>query len=127
MKVIIAGSRTITDMREVTAAIAASGFDITEVVCGGARGVDALGWEWAWRNCIPRKEFPALWERYGKSAGYKRNVQMAEYAEALIAITTGSRGTQHMIDIATARGLKVFVRRVPSTPEPPVTCNNSTP
>jgi RES domain-containing protein len=127
MRVIIAGSRTITDMREVEAAIRESWFDITEVVCGDARGVDSLGMEWAWRDSIPVKHFPADWNRFGKSAGYKRNVQMAEYAEALIAVTTGSRGTQHMIDIATARGLKVFVRRVPSTPEPPVTCNNSTP
>ena len=43
MKVIIAGSRGITDGRLVSAAVAASGFDITEVVSGTCHGVDQLG------------------------------------------------------------------------------------
>ncbi len=46
MKVIIAGSRTITDMAIVEQAIAISKFEITEVFSGMAKGVDLLGLEW---------------------------------------------------------------------------------
>ena len=112
MKVIIAGSRTIYDINLVVRAIKESGFDITEVVCGEARGIDTLGKKWAKGNDIPVKSFPADWETYGKSAGYKRNVEMAEYAEALIAITTGSPGTKHMINIAKSKNLLTFVLEV---------------
>ena len=109
MKTIIAGTRTIHDFNLVRQAIIDSGFNISEVVCGEARGVDTLGKNWAHYNNIPVKSFPADWSQYGKSAGYKRNVQMADYAEALIAITTGSPGTAHMINIAHEKGLKIFI------------------
>ena len=46
MKVIIAGSRSITDATIVEKAINESGITITEMVCGGASGVDTLGEEW---------------------------------------------------------------------------------
>jgi hypothetical protein len=112
MKTIIAGSRTINNYSLIVDAINESGFDITEVVCGEAKGVDTLGKLWAYSENIPVKSFPADWNTFGKSAGYKRNVQMGEYANALIAITSGSPGTKHMINIAKEKGLKVFVKRV---------------
>lgn len=109
MKVIIAGSRTISDRELVEAAIKASGFEITEVVCGMARGVDTVGLNWARDNNIPVKAFPADWEKYGRAAGPIRNKQMAEYAEALIAIMApNSRGTKNMIETAIKRGLKLW-------------------
>lgn len=113
MKTIIAGSRTITDLRLLEQVIENSGFNITEVVCGGARGVDDLGRKWAGNgNRVPVKMFPANWDEFGKSAGYRRNVQMAEYADALIAVWDGvSSGTKHMIDIATQKELQVFVHK----------------
>ena len=112
MKVIIAGSRTITKLSDVIWAVVHSGFygKITEVVSGKAKGVDNLGETWAYYNDIPVKSFPADWNEHGRSAGYKRNAQMAAYADALIAIWDGeSKGTKHMIDIAKKKGLKVFV------------------
>ena len=109
MRVIIAGSRTINDYSIVCAAIGCSFFPISEVVCGMARGVDLLGKQWAEEKGVPVKEFPADWNTHGKKAGYLRNVQMADYADALIAITSGSPGTKHMIEIAKAKGLKTFV------------------
>jgi len=110
MKVIIAGSRTITDIELVEKAIEDSPFDITEVVTGCARGVDTLGIKFAWEHMIPKKEFPADWDKYGKAAGFIRNKQMAEYADALIAVWDGkSKGTAHMIDIAKKEGLEVFI------------------
>lgn len=49
----------------------------------------------------------ANWEKHGKSAGYKRNQEMANVSTHLIAFWDGkSRGTKHMIDIAKRDGLK---------------------
>lgn len=99
MKVIIAGSRGVTNPAAVKKAIADSGFTITEVVSGGARGVDRLGEDWALANNIPVKQFIPEWDERGRKAGIIRNLSMAEYADALVAIWDGSSpGTRHMID-----------------------------
>lgn len=109
MKVIIAGSRTIRDYREVTKAIEQSGFEITEVVSGGAMGVDLLGERWARRNGIPVKCFVADWYEYGKSAGPIRNTEMALYADALILVWDGeSRGSANMKMNAETVGIKIY-------------------
>jgi len=109
MKVIIAGSRDVEDYAIVEEAVTQSRFHITEVVSGTARGADRLGELWAFQHSTPVKRFPADWSK-GKSAGYLRNAEMADYGEALIAIHLNhSKGTQHMIDLATKKGLKVFV------------------
>lgn len=114
MRTIIAGSRNISSHILVGEAVKESGFQITQVLCGGARGVDLSGKMWASTAGIPVENYPAEWDRYGKRAGYLRNLEMANNADALIAIWDGeSRGTKHMIDIARELGLKVFVYRVP--------------
>lgn len=111
MKTIIAGGREIISMGVLNAAIHASKFQISEVVCGGARGADALGKRWAEGQEVPVKMFPADWDTHGKSAGYKRNAEMAEYADALIALWDGeSKGTRHMIELARKKGLLVHVQ-----------------
>lgn len=110
MKTIIAGSRSISNPTLIQAAITASSFHITEVVSGCARGVDVLGEQWAQKHNIPIKYFPADWNTFGKSAGYRRNEQMAQYAQTLIAIWDGtSKGTQHMINLANKYNLLVYV------------------
>lgn len=114
MKTIIAGSRSITSLSIVNAAVAASGFTVSEVVSGGARGVDILGEQWAAIRGVPVRVFPALWRRAGgtavRGAGFARNQQMADYADALIAVWDGeSRGTADMIRRAKNKGLKVFI------------------
>jgi len=112
MKVIIAGSSQIDDYQIVVDALNAANIVVTEVVSGMAIGVDKLGEKWAVEHGIPIKQFPADWGRYGKSAGYVRNEQMADYAEGLVAIWDGcSRGTAHMIRTAKKRGLVVHVHR----------------
>ena len=112
MKTIIAGSRVITDYEAVNRAIAESGFanQISEVVSGRAKGVDTLGEEWALRNGVPCRHFPAAWQTEGRAAGPLRNEQMALYAEALIAVWDGmSRGSRHMIELAQRQGLRVHI------------------
>ena len=111
MKVIIAGSRTITDYQVVEEAIKESGFNIVEVVSGKAKGIDRLGELYAELNDLYIKPFWADWHRYGKAAGPIRNKNMADYADGLIAIWDGqSRGTKNMIDIARSKGLKIYVK-----------------
>ena len=76
-----------------------------------ARGADTLGEQYAKERGIPIRYFPADWQTLGKSAGYQRNVQMAQYADALVAFWDGrSKGTKHMID--TAQRFKLDIRVV---------------
>ena len=96
MKVIIAGCRTLIDYTFVKNEIDKLNLDITEVVCGEARGADTLGKQYAIEHNIPVKSFPADWSRLGRAAGIIRNHQMGDYADYLIAFWDGkSRGTRH--------------------------------
>ena len=105
-------------MDELWQAVDDSGFEITEVVCGCARGADELGLIWGTNQCINVKRMPAQWHKYGKAAGHNRNIEMARYAGdigGLIALWDGSsRGTAHMIKVARMQGLKVHVHIVKS-------------
>jgi hypothetical protein len=113
VRVIIAGSRNITDYNIMKDAVKKSNFVIDTIISGGARGVDSLAEEYARYYNIPLDVMKADWDKHGKSAGYKRNVEMAKSAEALIAVWDGeSKGTKHMIDIAEERGLKIFVFQI---------------
>lgn len=113
MKVIIAGSRFITDYNLVVLAVKESGFDITEVVCGAANGVDSLGERYAKENGIKLSYFYADWKGLGKLAGIKRNEQMGNYGEALIAVWDGkSPGTKHMINFAKKKKLITYVKNI---------------
>lgn len=80
-----------------------------EIVSGMAKGADSLAIQFARENNIPTHGFPADWIQHGKSAGFKRNVQMADFADGLLAFWDGqSRGTKHMIN--TMRRLNKPVR-----------------
>lgn len=111
LKVIIAGSRDFDDYE-----LLKSKCDYflrnreVEIVSGTARGADVLGERYAEERDLVVKRFPADWDKYGKRAGYLRNVEMAEYADALITFWDGkSRGTKHMIDIAREKDLKIRI------------------
>ena len=85
-----------------------------EIICGKARGADTLGEQFAKEYKLSIKYFPADWNTYGKSAGYRRNAEMANYAKedngVLIAFWDGkSKGTKHMIDLAKSNNIRVFI------------------
>jgi hypothetical protein len=112
MKVIIAGSRTGFVARNVFEAVEESPFvgKITEVVSGGARGVDRDGEYYAKCRGLPFKQFIPEWDEYGKGAGFRRNKEMANYADALVAVWDGeSRGTANMIKTMETLGKPVYV------------------
>lgn len=80
------------------------------VVSGHARGADTLGEKYAKDEGFSLEVFPANWNKFGKSAGFRRNEQMAEVADALIAFWDGSsKGTKHMIEIMENKKLLVRV------------------
>ena len=76
------------------------------IVSGAARGADTLGERYAHERGYDVQQFPANWKLDGKAAGFIRNRQMADVADALIAFWDGrSRGTANMIDIARQKPL----------------------
>lgn len=112
MKVIIAGSRDFNDYKllKEKCDLILSDYNDIEIVSGLARGADKLGERYARENKYLIKPFPADWNKYGISAGYIRNEEMAKYGDFLIAFwDTKSSGTKHMIDLAKQYGLKRMV------------------
>lgn len=113
-RVIIAGGRDFNDYEmlcDYCDKVLANITDEIVIISGAARGADHLGMYYANDRGYKIQYFFPEWDKYGKSAGYRRNVQMAENADALIAFWDGkSRGTNHMINIANERGLKVRVK-----------------
>lgn len=112
MKCIIAGSRDGFTFNDVVKAVQESGFteEISEVVSGGAHGVDRFGEQWADYNAVNVKRFIPDWDGLGKKAGHVRNREMGDYADALIALWDGkSSGTKGMIEYAQKKGLKVYI------------------
>lgn len=84
--------------------------DEVAIISGGAKGADSIGEALAVKYNTNLWKFPAQWDQYGKSAGYRRNMIMAENADLLIAFWDGkSKGTKHMIDIAKAEKIPVEV------------------
>jgi hypothetical protein len=111
VKLIIAGSRSIhaSAVDTVGPKLAELGWTPTQIVSGGALGADQVGERWARMNGIPIRQFIPDWGGYaGMRAGHVRNSQMADYADALLALWDGeSKGTAHMVKVATERRLKV--------------------
>ena len=111
-KVIVAGSRTITDKDFIFQKLdhLLRNLHNIEIVSGTAQGPDRIGELYAIHRNLGLIRFPADWDTYGKSAGYIRNRQMAEYATHLVAFHNGySKGTKHMINIARELNLEVRV------------------
>ena len=85
------------------------GYDIV-IISGTAKGADSLGEKYAINKGYEIERFPANWYKYGKSAGYRRNVDMANVADACIVFWDGtSPGSKHMIDIANTKRLALRV------------------
>jgi hypothetical protein len=112
VKVIIAGGRTFNDYDLLCrkADVFLSRQSEVEIVSGAAKGADKLGEKYAEERGHEVTLFPADWGTFGNAAGYRRNVEMAVYGDALIAFWDGdSKGTKHMIDIAREQDLKIRI------------------
>lgn len=121
-RLIVAGGRDFTNYKRLSERLNyfTTYIDLNDlvVISGKARGADSLGEKWANDVGVKVVEFPADWNKHGKSAGYIRNEQMAKYAVegnsvgVLVAFWDGeSRGTKHMIDLAEKYGMNIRVVR----------------
>ena len=110
MRTIIAGSRSITDYNTVVDAVQSSSITPSVIISGTARGVDQLGERYGTEHGIPIERYPAQWKKYKQRAGFIRNVQMGEVADALILVWDGqSNGSKHMLEVAYSMGLHIYV------------------
>jgi hypothetical protein len=111
-KVIIAGGRDFKDyellrkeMDYLLSARIKAGYKII-IISGTANGADKLGERYAIEKGYKIIRMPADWDKFGKSAGYKRNAEMADVADACAVFWDNrSKGTGHMINIAESKGL----------------------
>ncbi len=80
---------------------------------GGCRGADKLGEQYAKENNYEIEIYPADWKKYGRSAGPKRNKQMAENCDYVICFWDGkSKGTKSMINYAKMFNKPIKIKRI---------------
>lgn len=73
--------------------------DTTEIVSGGAKGIDTCAKKYAKSNGIKLTEFLPEYNKYGRSAPLRRNISIIEYADLVLAFWDGkSRGTKFVIE-----------------------------
>ena len=121
MKLAIIGSRTFDDfdkgLEVFSTNFATRG--VTEIVSGGAIGADSIGKRLAWHLRLNYTPFYPEWEKYGRSAGFKRNITIITHCDEVLAFWDGiSRGTKNSIDIATQQGKPVFIHIFTPTVNP---------
>ena len=108
MKVAVIGSRTFNNYELLKATL--EKYNISNVVSGGAKGADKLSEEYAKEFNIPTTIFLPNWEKFGKSAGFKRNHDIIQNADMVIAFWDGiSKGTKSSIDIAKKLNKEVVI------------------
>ena len=114
MVILVCGSRTWTSADQ-TLRLARRLAELrpTQIIAGGAVGADQIAENWAKRNSIPVLVCTPNWNKFGRSAGIKRNNQMLDMKPDLVlACWDGqSKGTKHTIDEAERRGIRVEVLR----------------
>lgn len=106
MKIAVIGSRTlnITDLGKYLPQ------ETTEIVSGGAKGIDTCARAYAQKNSLKLTEFLPEYDRYGRGAPLKRNLQIIDYADEVIAFWDGtSRGTKYVIESCKQKNVKVTV------------------
>ena len=106
MKVAVIGSRNlrVDDLGEYLPE------GVTEIVSGGARGIDTCARNYALANGLKLTEFLPEYEKYGRGAPLRRNITIIEYADFVLAFWDGkSRGTKYVIDNCKKRNIPVAV------------------
>lgn len=97
MKVAIIGSRQL-EIENLSEYIPLT---TTEIVSGGAKGIDTCAKKYAISANIKLTEFLPDYSKYGKSASLYRNLKIIAYADEIIAFWDGkSHGTKFVIDNA---------------------------
>lgn len=83
------------------------------ILSGHCSGVDSMAELYAKQNNITLEIYPADWHKFGKSAGPRRNKQMVDNADCVIAFWDNqSRGTQSLINFAKESDKMLFVKDI---------------
>ena len=108
MVVLVSGGRNFNDSACIWGEL--DRLNPSKIIHGGAKGADELAGRWAKARGIKCVVVRAEWDKYGKSAGHRRNVQMADMnPDLLLAFPTGGPGTRSMIEIAEKKGIECFI------------------
>lgn len=108
MKIAIIGSRNLT-VNNLEKYLPQG---VTEIVSGGAKGIDSCARNYAQENNIKLTEFLPQYEKYGKGAPLRRNLQIINYSDEVLAFWDGkSRGTKYVIDQCRKNNKKVIIQK----------------
>ena len=108
MKIAVIGSRSL-DVTELEKYLPD---DVSEIVSGGAKGVDTAAGLYAKKHGIPLTEFFPDYDTYGRSAPIRRNLEIIAYADQVMAFWDGrSRGTRFVIDrcLKSGKPIRIFL------------------
>lgn len=109
MKVAIIGSRSliINDLKKYLPE------NTTEIVSGGAKGIDTCAKELAIRENLILTEFLPDYEKYGRAAPLKRNEKIVDYADLILAFwDEKSKGTKNVIDLSLKKNKKLVIHKI---------------
>lgn len=112
MKLAVVGSRTFNNYELLKTKLDSIHMNnkIDMIISGGAKGADSMAEKWSKENNIPTNIFIPEWNKYGRRAGYIRNVDIVRNADEVIAFWDGlSKGTKHSINLATDNGKTLHV------------------
>lgn len=115
-RVAIVGSRTFEDYtameRFIRHICETENIIPSVIISGGARGADLLAVRFANEHGIKLMEYKPEWNKYGKSAGFKRNVEIIDDCDVCLAFWDGeSKGTKHDIDLCKEKGKPCYIYR----------------
>ncbi len=110
MKVAIIGSRNLV-IEDVGMFLPKN---TTEIVSGGAKGIDTCAKEYALQTGLMLTEILPDYHRYKRGAPLKRNEQIVEYADFVLAFWDGvSKGTKFVIDTCHKTDKPIRVEIIP--------------
>ncbi len=108
MRVLVCGGRHYNDFDAAKRALDALPVKPSIIIEGGAKGGDRMGRLWAEENGIHYATVPALWNKFGRAAGFKRNEAMLLLKPQYCVAFPGGRGTASMIELCTSYGVIVW-------------------
>ena len=97
MKLLIVGSRSITDF-DLSPYVRR---DVDTIISGGACGIDSVAERYADLRHLSKYIIRPRYDLYGRAAPLKRNEQMVDMADAVLIVWDGrSKGTQYTLRYA---------------------------
>ena len=107
-KVAVIGSRTFSNFDLLEKTLLPLGTII--VVSGGANGADSLAEQYSLKYNLETIIFKADWKKFGKRAGYLRNIDIIAESDMVIAFWDGiSKGTKHSLNLAESRNIPITI------------------